>query len=128
MTMLSQTVEATTEVELSPALKTQLIMELSIYAGLEQQRNELQAEMDGMAEAIERLRLTAGAKSLSIEGGYHVTRVEGGTSKSLNKKKVYALGIMPHEFALCYTEKPKRGYTLITTPNSKKRKDSDEAP
>lgn len=118
-------VSATTEVELRPALKRKLLMELGVYASIKAQQAELAEALAEVAGNIEAMREEADAKSIRLEGAGLITRVDGGTSKKLNKKKLCAKGITPAMLEDCYDTSPKRAYTLITLPGEDTKGDSE---
>lgn len=118
-----QTVEATTEVTIKPALQRKLRAELALYTELKTQVDELKAALEASKDSIEGLREAVGAKSFLFDDA-KITRVDGGTTRSLDKKKLYAKGITPKQLDDCYVEKPKKGHTLVTLPGGKE--DSDD--
>lgn len=113
------TIEPTTE--LAPELEAKFRQELAIYEGLQEELNEAQSTLDAMKTYLEEMRARQGG-NIHLEGGYHVTRVDGGVSVKQNTVAVRkALGITEKAFrATYYTSKPKKAHTLITTPKDKK--------
>jgi hypothetical protein len=122
MPKLTQTVEPTvaTEVELSPELRAQLKQEFAIYQGLEEELEDTKGCLDAQKALLSSLREEAGEKSVGFDG-FHVTLVSGGLTKSLDKKKLYALGITAKQLESCYVHKPKKSYELVTTPNAERK-------
>lgn len=106
-------VTATTEVELAPALKRKLLMNLNTYADLKSQADELKEEMAAVAAVIEDLRVEADAKSIRVDD-YLVTLVDGGTTTKYDDRKLLAAGLTPAQLESCKVTKPKKGHTKIT--------------
>lgn len=107
---------STVEVELDPALQLKLLQELKVYEALKAEAEENAEMLGAMKARIESIREECGAKKIHLPGGYGVTRVDGGTSTTLAKKKVYALGISKAQLDACYTTKPKKPHTLVILP------------
>lgn len=119
MPKLSQTVEVA--IELEATLEAQFLQELRAYQTVKAEFDDLAKDLAASKELLERMRESAGYLKLRFPGDYGITRVAGGTSKSLNKKKVYALGITAKQLADCYTEKPKKAHTLIILPGDEEK-------
>lgn len=114
---LQTTVEVTTEIDISPALKRKLMTKLKSYADLKEQRDAFDAAMTSTNAEVEEIRAQLGAKSLPIEG-FGITRVEGTTSK-LDKERLVQLGCAMAWIQEATRITPKKAYTLITCPNGK---------
>lgn len=119
MPKIAITVEATAEVELAPKLKKALQLNLRTYADLKEQLDELKGMLSTVAEEIEALRVEADAKSIRVEGGFIVTRVDGGTTTKYSDVKLLAAGLTPKQLEACKTTKPKKPHTKITVPGGK---------
>lgn len=118
MTTLATTVEPSAELrtatELSPQLRTQLQNKLLAYAKADAEFEAAKDTLDALHADIADLQAQSGLKVLDFPGYGKVTLVDGGTTKSLDKKKLYAKGITPKQLEDCYTEKPKKGHVLVT--------------
>jgi hypothetical protein len=123
---LQQTITATTqtEVKLSPAVKRRLMMKLSSYAELAVQRKAIKASMKKIEAEVGTIRETTGETSIAVDG-FKITKV-GGTTKSLDKKKLVELGCALAWIEEATTEKPKRAYEKITCPGDKGDDDEGE--
>lgn len=114
-----QTVEATTEVAITPQLQRRLRLELAAYAELKSQETEVKEALEVCKTSIEALRDAVGAKSFAFEDST-ITLVDGGTTKTLNVKKLLAKGLTLTQIADCYVETPKKPHTLVTLPKRAK--------
>lgn len=110
-------VEATAEVELRPAHRRRLQMNLKAYADLKAQADELKEEMQALVADIEKVREQTGAKSIGLEGYGRVTLVEGTNTRYDDKKLLGYLS--PAQLAECKTTKPKKAFTKVTLPGAK---------
>ena len=119
MVNLSQTTEATVELEIEPVLKASIRKNLRLYASLKGQLDAAKEAVDAQLAHLEMLREQTGAKSVWLDGYGRITQVDGGTSSSLNWKKLFALGVTPAMKALATVTKPKRGHTLVTLPGER---------
>lgn len=117
MARLQVTVETAPEGELQPALKHALLLELETYAYIKVQQEELARALTAVVGNIETLREEADTKSIRLEGVGLITRVDGGTVRTLNKKRLCSKGITPAMLEDCYDSSPKRPYTLVTLSN-----------
>lgn len=124
--MLTQTQTVETATELTPKQIARLKIELQVYKGLMLEQQELAEALAAMKAQLDSIRQEVGDKTIALPGFGSVTDVSGGTTRSLNKKKVYALGITPAALEDCYTEKPKRGHVLVTVPGLKDNKKETE--
>jgi hypothetical protein len=115
---LTQTVETTVEVEVDAELLQLLVTETNTYESLKDEFDDMLEDLETLKARIESIRAEAGVKKIVLPDGYGVTRVDGQTSRSLSKKKVYALGITAKQLEDCYVNKPKKGHTLVITPKS----------
>lgn len=123
MPKLTQTVAPTTELELTEAQQLALLTEMKIYEGLVDEMKDAIALVNAMKGELDRMRAQLGTKSVSPADGYIITLVDGGTTKSLDKKALMsAFKITPKQMAGFYVEKPKKAHTLITTPKDVKAK------
>lgn len=103
--------------ELTEKQRLQLMQELKVYEGLKDEAAEAARDLAVSASIVEGLRDELGIKSITPEPGYHITLVDGQTSRSLDKKKLMkTFKISPKQLDAMYTEKPKKAYTLITLP------------
>lgn len=114
---LQTTVEVTTEIDISPALKRKLMTKLKSYADLKEQRDAIDDAMDADNAEVEEIRAHLGLKTFPIEG-FGVTRVEGTTSK-LDHERLVQLGCAMAWIKEATRIAPKKAYTLITCPNGK---------
>jgi hypothetical protein len=116
MPKVAPTVMTTTtqEVELKPALRRKLLTELEAYADLQMQEKLIRSAMDEHKAEITKLREMTGENSLSLEG-FKTTWVTGTTS-SLDKKKLIALGVTMAQIEEATVTKPRRGFEKITCP------------
>ncbi len=113
---LTQTVETTTELELTPTQRAALKQEFEIYQTLKGEMDDAARDLALSKTVLDGLREELGVKSVGFDG-YRVTEVSGGTTKSLNLKKLMAtFKITPKQLAGFYVEKPKKGHTLVTLP------------
>jgi hypothetical protein len=110
------TTTQTTEVQLEPKLVTKLTNELAIYAELEAELELSKQALDAQKSKVTQLAEQTGEKSFGVNG-HKVTLVEGTTS-SLDKKKLIALGVTTAMLEEATVTKPKKAYWLITTAGS----------
>lgn len=121
MPRLSQTVEATTELELRPEVRATLEREFVLYENLSEQIDDTTRDRALVKTIIDEIRLELGVKSVGFDG-FHCTDVSGGTTRTLDLKQLCKdFKITPRTLATYYKEKPKKGYTLITTPKAEAR-------
>lgn len=102
------------EVELAPALRTRIQNTLLAYAKADAAYEAAKDELEKLHGDLCDLREMAGYKELELPGYGRLLLVDGGTTKTLDKKKVYAKGITPEQLEDCYVEKPKKGHVLVT--------------
>jgi hypothetical protein len=112
------------EVELAPKVRLNLTQKFIEYAGLRQRVKELEAQAESVKADIALIRENEGAITLSVNG-YRTTLV-GGTRKTLNKKKLIALGCAAAWIEMATEEKPTREYEKITLPGEKTARDEEE--
>lgn len=94
-----------------------IMRELKVYEALVAEVEDAQRDLAVSKSIVEGLRDELGIKSITPEVGYHITLVDGQTSRSLDKKKLMkTFKITPKQLDAMYTEKPKKAYTLITLP------------
>lgn len=111
-------------VTIEPKLRRKLLIRLRVLEELASQKKAIELAIAGENAQVELIRDQVGEKSLRVEG-FTITRVTG-TSKSLNWKKLKALGVTDAMRALATVEKPKKPYTLVTLPGAAKEADADE--
>jgi flagellar motility protein MotE (MotC chaperone) len=111
------TAKTTTELKLSTKLQNRLRDELAEYAALNAAYKQAEAERDAKIADIEELREQIGETSVSFEGAT-ITRV-GGTTKTLDKKKLVELGCAMAWIEEATTESPKKAHTKVTLPKEK---------
>lgn len=124
MPSLTTTVTTTTDVELSPKVKRQLLTELNAYQALKVEVDALYDAMEEHKTTIRELRETTGEKTISLNG-FTCTNVAG-TQKKLNKKKLLLLGCSMAWLNEATEEKPKKAYELVTCPGEKKWEPKEE--
>ncbi len=111
--------EATVEVEIEPTLKVSLRKNLKLYASLKEQAAAAKEAVEAQAAHIEHLRDQTGAKSVWLDGYGRVTRVDGGTTKTLDRKKLLAQGVSQAMLENATVEKPRRAFTKISLPGER---------
>jgi hypothetical protein len=109
--MLKQTAEVAPVVELAPELRQRLHASLSQYTGLCEQIELLQQLADAEKEQIQAI-LEEGDVSKIEHEGYNLAIVRG-TSSSLDKKRLVALGVSEALIQQATTIKPKKPYVMI---------------
>ena len=118
MPKLTQTVETKTELELTVEQRAQLEREFRLYEALSEEIDDTERDRALVKGVLDGLRAELGVKSVGFDG-YHCTDVSGGTTRSLDLKALCkTFKITPRQLAGFYKEKPKKGYTLVTTPKS----------
>lgn len=115
------TVKTTTELKLSTKLQNRLRAEIAEYTELNAAYQRAKAERDVKIADIEELRERLGETSFKFEGTT-ITRV-GGTTKSLDKKKLVQLGCAMAWLEEATTEKPKKSHTKVTLAGAKEESD-----
>jgi len=115
---LSLTTTTTTEVKLRPTLKLKLLTELHAYAKLDAQVKGIKEEMEQRKAKIARFREEAGVSTLQLEG-FHVTRVEGATKRTLNPLKLVEMGVTTDMLEEATVDTPIKGHEKITCPRAK---------
>jgi hypothetical protein len=108
---LSQTTELIAAVELSPELQTRLHSSITQYTGLQEQITMLE-EMAAAEKVSIMAILEEGETDKVTQDGYHVAIVTG-SSSSLDKKKLVALGVTEAMIAAATTTKPKKPYVML---------------
>lgn len=113
MPQLTTVLVGDTEQEIKPQLKTLLQNRLKKLATLYQQFETLSDEIAVVEGDIEDARQLAGYLKMDFPGYGGVTRVEGQTTKKLDKTKLIAGGVTLAQIEAATTEKPKKGHTLF---------------
>lgn len=109
--------EPQTVTELTEKQRLQLMQELKVYEALKAELEEAERDLAVSKSIVEGLRDELGIKSITPETGWHITLVDGQTSASLDKPALMkAFKITPKQWAGFIRHKPKKAYTLITTP------------
>jgi len=117
------TVKTTTKTEVKLTAKQQnaLRKKLAVYAEADAAFKAAKEERDVAIADVEDIREQIGETSFEFEGAT-VTRV-GGTSKSLDKKKLVELGCALAWIEEATTEKPKKSHTRVTLGESEDEED-----
>jgi hypothetical protein len=121
MMALTLTTTQTTELKLSPRLKSKLLQKLKTYAELRTRFKALEAEMEAQKGEIGLLREEAGVQSLALEG-FKVAEITG-LRKTLNPMKLIAMGVSVDMLEEATEVKPNKPYTKITVPGEKSDRD-----
>lgn len=106
----------TLEPELSPELHARLEGSVLMHATLKDMIDTERATMQAILEE-------AGVSKAAVDG-YTVSITSGGTSASLDKKKLVALGCTEAMIAMATTRKPKKSY--LTVRKAGEKHDDDE--
>jgi len=111
--MLKQTTEAVPDLTpaLSPELQQRLHASLTQYTGLCEQIALLEQLADAEKQQIQAV-LEEGGIERTAHNGYTVSIVRG-TSSSLDKKKLVALGVTEAMLQQATTIKPKKPYVMV---------------
>ncbi len=114
---LVATTTTTTKADLSPRLVKKLLVECRSYQKLKEQRDALDAAMDGHKARAAAIRDEAGEKAVKVEG-FTVRRVEP-TRSTLDKMKLVELGCAMAWIEEATTTKPTKPYDRIICPGEK---------
>jgi len=115
---LRLTTEAREEVQLTVQQQTTLRRQFKQYAELKDQFDDLKVLMEEQKDAIDAIRQELGEKSIGFDG-YRITEVDGGTTRTLDQKRLLAQGITLAQIEMATVETPKKGSIKITLPRSK---------
>jgi hypothetical protein len=109
--MPSTSLETHTAASLTPELEARLHSALTQYAGIREQIAMLEEVADEEKAKMQAILDEAGADK-TTQDGYHVAIVRG-TSSSLDKKRLIALGVSEAMIQQATVIKPKRPYLSV---------------
>jgi dynactin complex subunit len=119
---LTTTITAEADIVIEPRVRARIETKLREYGKLEQQIDKLNEELEVLKADLVDLREITGYKALDLPGFGKITLVDGGTTKSLDKKKLLAQGVTMAQLEMATVEKPKKGHTLITPATAAPKK------
>lgn len=126
MPTITQTVE--TELILTPEQTLQLRREFQLYESLKAELDDTTRDLAVAKSILVGLRTELGVKSIGLDG-YRTTLVDGGTTRTLNKKRLMTTyGITPKQLSAMYDERPKKSHELVTLPGDDKKPAHTAAP
>ena len=118
------TVEVETEVAIEPRLAKKATIHLKIIETLQDTISEAKVALAQEVAHVEKIREIVGVKSFALNG-FKVTRVTGDSTK-LDRKKMKAAGVTDAQLANWSTTKPKKAYTLVSSPRAEAEVTSEE--
>ena len=123
MPTLTQTVVATTttQVKIAPALKRKLTTSLRTYAGLQSQRDAIDAAMKKCRSGVEDVLGDIGESSVKVDG--FSTTLVAPVRTTIDEKLLIANGVTTDQIAASKVQKATTPYVKITCPGSKDDED-----
>lgn len=111
---LNATVSTTTEIHLSPSIRTKLVTALRTYYRLKTQAKEIEVQLDHYKTVVACIREETGEMSLSVEG--FTTSLVAPIRKVFNKKKFVSLGGDLALYEMAMDNVPSAPYEKISLP------------
>lgn len=105
--------QQTTNLELTPQLRTRIQNKLLAYAKADKAFDDAKDALDSLHADLVDLREMAGG-DLDMPGYGKVTVKDNGTVKTLDKTKLLAIGVTLAQITDCTVEKPKKSSVLVT--------------
>jgi hypothetical protein len=105
--------EQTTQLELTPQLRTRIQNKLNAYRKADAEYEKAKDVLEALHADLVDLREMAGG-DIDFPGYGKVTVKDNGTVKTLDKTKLMAIGVTLAQLTDCTVEKPKKSSVLVT--------------
>lgn len=119
MPSLSQEQQLSVAPEIQPQLRTKIQNRLLAYAKADAAYEKAKDELDKLHGDLVDLLAVSGEKELNFPGYGKLQDVDGGMTKSLDRKKLLAMGVTEAQLRDATTEKPRKGHVLVTPAGSR---------